>query len=174
MRKIFLLIFQCIGLFILTHQMAFAEDISTSKKMVEKIVDQFQTAIKNKDVDGFMQLFVHEAITWTAVYTDSSVERYNVEQRAAQEPLAKRVQTGGTPRKFIEGIVKAKTQQSELFSNVRIDTDGDIAQVWFDYIFIVGEYKSAWGKESWQLARTENGWKIASVVWSAEENTSQH
>lgn len=27
-----------------------------------------------------------------------------------------------------------------------------------------------WGKESWQMVRTADGWKIAAVVWSQELN----
>jgi hypothetical protein len=38
------------------------------------------------------------------------------------------------------------------------------------YTFMEGSYRANWGKESWQLVRTENGWKIASVIWSQELN----
>jgi hypothetical protein len=58
----------------------------------------------------------------------------------------------------------------ETFSSVRIELDAEIAQVWFDYTFMEGSYRSNWGKESWHLVRTESGWKIASVVWSQEIN----
>lgn len=152
------------------HQPAFAESPAVSEKHVAKIIEQFQDAIKNKDTAGFMGLFLRDDVTWTATYTDASVERYNASIRDAKEPLATRVQAGGSPRKFIESIAKNKAPQSEIFSNVRIDTDGDIAHVWFDYTFMIGSYKSAWGKESWQLVRTEAGWKIAAVTWSSEEN----
>ena len=51
-----------------------------------------------------------------------------------------------------------------------IETDGEVAQVWFDYSFMVGSYRANWGKEAWHLVRTDAGWKIASVVWSMETN----
>ncbi|MQA18198.1 nuclear transport factor 2 family protein [Rugamonas rivuli] len=155
------------------HQPASAENTGVSEKQVGKIIGQFQDAIKNKDIAGFMGLFLREDVTWTAAYTDASVERYNASIKNTKEPLATRVQAGGSPRKFIESIAKNKAPQSEIFSNVRIDTDGDIAHVWFDYTFMVGTYKSAWGKESWQLVRTETGWKISAVTWSSEENPVQ-
>ncbi|MGO4479254.1 hypothetical protein AB4Z32_23660 [Massilia sp. 2TAF26] len=75
-----------------------------------------------------------------------------------------------TPRAFIEMVAKAPMPAEETFSNVRIDTDGEVAQVWFDYSFLDGSYRRNWGKESWQLVRTEKGWKIAAVVWSQEIN----
>jgi len=60
-----------------------------------------------------MELFVREDVTWTVAYTDASVVRYNVSRKDPREPLATRVQTGGSPRKFIVGIAKAKMPQSE-------------------------------------------------------------
>lgn len=38
------------------------------------------------------------------------------------------------------------------------------------HIFMAGDYKSNWGKESWRLVRTDIQRKIAAVIWSAEEN----
>jgi hypothetical protein len=75
-----------------------------------------------------------------------------------------------SPRKFISSVVKDKEKIDEAISNVRIDSDGDVGQVWFDYNFVRGSYKENWGKESWQVVRTSDGWKIAGVVWSQELN----
>jgi hypothetical protein len=75
-----------------------------------------------------------------------------------------------SPRKFINFVVKDKEKIDETITNVRIDSDGDVGQVWFDYTFVNGSYKENWGKESWQMVRTIDGWKIAGVVWSQEMN----
>lgn len=74
------------------------------------------------------------------------------------------------PRQFISYIVKEQKRIDETITNVRIDSDGDVGQVWFDYSFVLGSYKENWGKESWQMVRTADGWKIAGVVWSQEMN----
>ena len=148
---------------------ASAQDTGASRQQIEQLIERFRTAIADKDTAGFMQLFLREDITWNVVYTDDSVKRYNANLKDANIPLATRVQ-GGSPRKFIDSIARSKQARSETISNVRIDTDGEIAQVWFDFAFMTGDYKNAWGKESWQLVRTDAGWKIAAVVWSAEEN----
>jgi hypothetical protein len=157
------------GLSISTSQLAYAEGTTVSRQHIEQIIDTFKNTIINKDIAGFMKLFLRENITWTGVYTDGSVERYNASLKDPNEPRGPKVENTG-PRRFIENIAKAKEVRSETFSNVRIDTDGDMAQVWFDYTFMIGDYKNNWGKESWQLVRTENGWKIAAVVYSVEEN----
>lgn len=158
-----------VGLVLSSPQTAFAQNADASKQQIEQLVETFRLAIINKDTASFMKLFLCEDITWNTVYTDSSVERYNAGLKDPKEPQALKIQ-GGSPRKFIEGIAKKKDARSETISNLRIDTDGEVAHVWFDYTFMIGEYKNNWGKESWQLVRTEAGWKIAAVVWSAEEN----
>lgn len=142
---------------------------AVARQQIEQLIDNFQKAIVAKDTARFMQLFLREDISWTVAYSDDSVKRYNAHLKDPTIPLATKIQ-GGSPRSFIESIARAKDPRSETISNVRIDTDGDIAQVWFDYAFMKGDYRSAWGKESWQLVRTESGWKIAAVTWSAEEN----
>lgn len=158
-----------LGLFLSVPQAACAQNPAQSRQQIEGVVETFRQAIINKDTAGFMTLFLREDITWTAVYTDASVERYNASLKDPNEPRGRKVESA-SPRKFIERIARAKEARTETFSNVRIDTDGEVAQVWFDYSFMVGAYRNNWGKESWQLVRTEAGWKIAAVVWSAEEN----
>jgi hypothetical protein len=169
MRVAFSTLVLAIGLFAATVKPAFAQGTTASRQQVELVIEKFKKTMINKDIDGFMKLFLREDITWAAVYTDSSVERYNASLKDPNEPRAPKVQ-GGSPRKFITSIAKAKEVRSETFSNVRIDTDGEVAHVWFDYTFMVGDYKNNWGKESWQLVRAGSEWKIAAVIWSAEEN----
>jgi len=157
------------SLLVSAPQSAFAQSMASSREQIEDVIASFGKAIVDKDVAGFMKLFLREDIAWNVVYTDDSVSRYNAALKGTGTPLATKVQ-GGSPRKFIESIARSREVKSETFSNVRIDTDGEVAQVWFDYAFMSGDYKNAWGKEGWQLVRTDAGWKIVAVTWSAEEN----
>jgi hypothetical protein len=157
-----------LALFAALPQQARAEDPVESRKQIESVIQAFGKAMIDKDRDGFLRLFLREDITWVGVYTDASVARYRAGLKDPKEPSPKT--SGGTPRKFIDNIIRAPEARTETFENVRIDTDGEMAQVLFDYSFMVGDYRNNWGKESWQLVRTEQGWKIAAVVWSAEEN----
>lgn len=45
------------------------------------------------------------------------------------------------PRWTQEQGAVAEEKIDETISNVRIDTDGDVGQVWFDYSFVKGSYK---------------------------------
>lgn len=140
-----------------------------SNKAINEVIETFRTAIINKDRDAFLKLFFKDDITWAGVTTDASIEHMYATR---PDPKLKRPHKtfSSTPVKFIGRIVEDKAKIEETFSNVRIDTDGDVAQVWFDYSFITDGYKQNWGKESWQMVRTETGWKIAAVIWSMEFN----
>jgi ketosteroid isomerase-like protein len=139
------------------------------KAQIERVIETFRAAIVNKDEEAFLRLFVKEDITWTGVTTDASIERMyaNRPQPELKRPIKF---FNSSPRKFINFVVKDKEKIDETITNVRIDSDGDVGQVWFDYTFVNGSYKENWGKESWQMVRTIDGWKIAGVVWSQEMN----
>lgn len=140
-----------------------------SNKAINEVIETFRTAIINKDRDAFLKLFLKDDITWAGVTTDASIE--HIYATRPDSKLKRPPKTfNSNPKKFIEGIIEDKGTSEETFSNVRIDTDGDVAQVWFDYSFIYDGYKTNWGKESWQMVRTGTGWKIAAVIWSMEFN----
>jgi hypothetical protein len=157
------------GLLLSFPQHAFAQSPGNGKQEIESIVETFRTALIKKDTATFMRLFLREDITWTGVFTDASVDRFYAKRKDPKAPRPPKF-FSASPRKFIEGIASDVAPLEETFSNVRIDSDGEVAQVWFDYNFMVGDYKQNWGKESWQLVRTDAGWKIAAVVWSMEAN----
>lgn len=158
-----------IGLLLSVPQHALAQSPDNGKQEIERMVETFRTAVINKDTASFMRLFVREDITWIGVFTDASVDRFYARRKDPKLPRPPKY-FSGSPRKFIEGIASDAVLLEETFSNVRIDTDGEVAQVWFDYSFMVGNYRQNWGKESWQVVRTDAGWKIAAVVWSMETN----
>jgi len=171
MKTLFAAAGLAIGLLLSAPQQALAQTPAPApdRQQIEGIVETFRTSLIKKDTATFMTLFLHEGITWSGAFTEGSIARFQASQK---DPKAKRPNKyfNGSPRKFIEGIAKNPAPQEETFENVRIDSDGDVAQVWFDYSYIDDGYKQNWGKESWQMVRTDSGWKIAAVVWSMEDN----
>lgn len=164
-----LLAASCLALsLLLSAPPALAQPSAADKQQIEAIVESFRMAIINKDPDSFMKLFLHEDITWTGVMSDASLARINagIKDPAAPRPMK---YFNGKPRKFIERIAKNPARLEETFDSIRIDSDGDVAQVWFDYAFVEDGRKNNWGKESWQMVRAPTGWKIAAVIWSMDD-----
>jgi hypothetical protein len=136
---------------------------AVARQQIEAVIESFRTAIIDRDKERFAQLFLHEAATWQRVISDEGLRR--VREKNPQAAKAS-FNPQSTYRSFIDGIAAAEKSSEETFENVRIDTDGDIASVWFDYSFKADGRRTNYGKEAWHLVNTDNGWKIASVVWS--------
>jgi CubicO group peptidase (beta-lactamase class C family) len=143
------------------------EDTTVAIGQIKGVIEAFRTSIIAKDKVRFVSLFLHPGATWQAVKSDERLQRL---RQAEPDVVKVRVHPEGNYLSFIDGIVAASERREEKFSNVAIDTDGDIAAVTFDYSFEAGGRETNRGKEAWQLVNTGDGWKIVSVIWSARDS----
>jgi len=143
--------------------MTIKTDPTETTAQIQAVVEAFRSAIINRDQPAFERLFLHEHITWQSVKGDEALQRIREKVPTANKLT---VDTTKTPYSFIAGIVTDKKSSEETFDNVKIDTDGDLASVLFDYAFLSDGKETNHGKEAWHLLRTPDGWKIASVIWS--------
>jgi hypothetical protein len=149
-------------------QQAKAQDVAAIKSVVEA----FRTSIINKDKPTYMSLFFSdkpEDIGWQFVSEDTRLQHI---RKTKPDAIKARQIPSNNFISLIDGAVSAKEPREETFSNVVIDTDGEIASVSFDYAFLANGQKTNWGKEMWQLVRTETGWKIFSVVYTIRDQWS--
>lgn len=136
---------------------------------IREIVERFGAAFRDKDVAGFTELFYSakpEEVVWQFVVEDSRlarIQKFKPEARKARRVPDNNYLTA------IKAIAADPLPTEEQFFNVKIDTDGEIASVNFDYIVLTGGEEKNWGREMWHLVRTERGWKIISVVFSARD-----
>lgn len=136
---------------------------------IEQVVATFKSSIAKKDKPAFMSLFFSdkaEDVTWQFVVDDKRLAR--IQQTKPEARKARRLAHVNFVA-FIDSIVTDKQSTEEKFSNLVIDTDGEIASVAFDYAFLADGKETNWGREMWQLVRTEKGWKIASVIFSVRD-----
>jgi hypothetical protein len=144
-------------------QAATASAGTAAQPQIEAVIESFRAAIIDKDKARFTGLLLHENITWQSVIGESNFSRLREKK---PEAVKAKIDLKRTPVTFIDGIVSSPDRSEEQFRNVRIETDGDVASVFFDYSFLNNGRETNHGKEAWHLLRTEQGWKIASVVWS--------
>src|SRR5438067_3255277 len=134
------------GLCLSTPGQASAQEPAKGRQQIESVIETFRTAIIRKDKDAFMKLFLKADITWSGVTTDASIKMlYASRPRPEMAPPSKVFMS--SPSQFIDFVANAPAPLEETFSNVRIESDGEVAQVWFDYTFMAGAYKQNWGKE---------------------------
>ena len=149
---------------------AFAADNAPADvEAIERVVEQFRLVILHKDKARFMPLFFSDEpgrVTWQFSNDDARMARI---RQAKPDARKARHLPEVNHVAFIDGIVASPNASEEVFSNVAIDTDGEIASVAFDYEFLSDGRQTNWGREMWQLVRTEDGWKIISVVWTIHD-----
>ena len=134
------------------------------KKEIEQIIETFRKSIIEKDKESFLPLFYKEDIPWIGA-ADRATHEY-FKKRMPNAPVTQ----DGSYEQFINFIVGSGSALEEKFWNTEINSDEGIGTVTFDYSFNVDGNVQNWGKESWHLVRTLEGWKIVSVIYSMISN----
>ena len=130
---------------------------------IRAVIESFRTSIIQRDRERFLGLFVQNDVPWQSVLDDKSLAQVKAKR---PEAIKARFKQENNPVAFIDGIVKSKNTSEETFSNIRIDSDGEVATVVFDYSFLSNGRATNWGKECWLMVRTEAGWKITTLAYS--------
>lgn len=149
-----------------------AQNAPVDVKAIEQVVESFRTSLINKDKPTYMSLFFSdkpEDIGWQFVSEDARLQDI---RKAKPDAIKARQIPANNFIALIDGAVASPKLKEETFSNTKIETDGDVASVAFDYSFHDDGVKTNWGKEMWQLIRTERGWKIFSVIYSIRDSRS--
>ena len=160
------------SLFLINVGYCFADQTEhpTEHKTIKSVIDAFKQSIQTKDKNRFLNLFLDPTKPMIAVVSEQGLEyRRALVEKINKEQNKKLVATRTftlTPIEAIDSNVSRTVNSKEEFSNLRIDSDGNIASIYFDYVYYIGDKRNNWGKESWQLVQTLKGWKISSVVYS--------
>ena len=127
---------------------------------IRAVIETFRTAIIAKDKAALDRLPASDGISFVSAIDPATLAR--VRQR---RPEAKRLQIGSYAE-FVAEITTSKVMQEEIFSNITIRSDGSVAAVTFDYDFRENGVVTNSGLESWGLVHGDDGWKIASIIYS--------
>jgi hypothetical protein len=127
---------------------------------IHKVVEQFKAAIIAHDGKTLGSLFLQDHDSWLSV-ADEAVWA----QMKARNPQARKV-LPSTWKEFSTFIQNANKPVEERFYNVRVESNGVIASVWFDFDFLIDNKVTNRGSESWQMVHAEDGWKISSMLYS--------
>lgn len=136
---------------------------SQAEQDLRGVIETFRTSIIRKDKAAFLALFHKGPVVWQGVDSDALVAK---SERPASSDAKVAIDPARNPLSFIEDIANEAERSEEKFDNVVIDTDGDVASITFDFIYLLNDRPINVGKESWHLVRSESGWKIMSVIYS--------
>lgn len=127
---------------------------------IQDVVRQFQAAIIAKDGPTLGRLFLADHNSWLTVLDDAEYAKAK-----ARDPKVAKVHAS-TWKAFADFVSSAKVPLEERFYNVRIETNGAVASVYFDFDFLSDGNVTNRGSEAWQMVRDEQGWKIGAMVFS--------
>ncbi|MCA6422463.1 MAG: hypothetical protein IM568_06560 [Flavobacterium sp.] len=135
-------------------------EISESKKEIQNLINEFKSAIKNKDSVALTNLFYNKKVLWISVAHDKSFE-----YGKKLDPKVKEIEQSGAYELLNDPQLK-DIGLEEKFYNINIFTDGKLATVVFDYKFVMETTTTNWGTESWQLVKTNKTWKIYNLMYT--------
>lgn len=138
-----------------------AADDAAAQAQIGQLVKRFQAAIIAHDKTALEGMFVAEGGSWFEVLGEDAYRHIK-----AKKPDLSRVHADDH-RHFAAFIGDSKQPIEEQFSNVRIQTDGAVASVYFDFVFLVDGKRNNVGSETWQLVHTGEGWKISAMAYSS-------
>ena len=161
MRTVFPLILAvCLAASFVTPVHAAKTNADADVAAIREVVQQFQAAIIAHDGKTLGSLFMPEGGAWLSVRDEPAYAAAK-----ARNPAAPRMMRS-TWQKFADFVQHAAKPVEERFHDVRIDTNGTVASVWFDFEFLEDGKVTNEGSETWQLVRTDDGWKIHAMLYS--------
>jgi hypothetical protein len=133
-------------LFLLLTTVSFVQ-AQTEEAKVSEVVNNLFKAMYTNDTTLFKSVFSNEVTLATVVMTRDGKSSLKREQGIAG---------------FVKAIAKPnpKGVLTEEIWNIKVQLDGDFAQVWCDYAFYVGNTFSHCGVDAFHLNNTADGWKI--------------
>lgn len=131
---------------------------------VQHVLDAFHDAVYANDGQRLASLFIPEGSAWISVLTDESFEKLK-----ARRPDVSQIKVGSF-RDFVKMVSAPNAKLRPTRSNVAIRSDGSVASVYFDYVFLIDGVAQNRGHETWQLVRGSDGWRITAIAYSSTPN----
>jgi hypothetical protein len=130
------------------------------REAIGQVVQQFQSAIIAHDGKALGAMFLQDHDSWLSVFAEPGYSEVKT-----RHPDAKKI-VKSSWKEFAEFVQRRDKPIEERFYNVKIDTNGTVASVWFDFDFLVDGKVVNRGSETWQLVHAQDGWKISSMLYS--------
>jgi ketosteroid isomerase-like protein len=131
---------------------------------IEHLMEDFHQAVASHDGARVSSMFIEEGSTWFNVLSDAAYARAR-----AKNPAALKVRHSSF-QEFAKFASSSHAALDPQHSNVQIHTDGTIASVYFNYVFLIDGKPENQGSETWQLVKASDGWKIAAITYSSNPN----
>ena len=131
------------------------------KVEINKVIARFQSSLKHHDAEALGRLFLPDSDAWITTLGDGTLMAMR-----KKHPTAPHYKVGAR-KSFLDFVGSTSSSIEEDFHDLRIDTDGSVASVYFNFEFLMDGKVQNRGAETWQLVKTDDGWKIAAMLYSS-------
>jgi hypothetical protein len=155
MKKINILLLLILNFGLLSGQESNEDAIKLNELIIE-----FEKSIIEKDSVRFKKLFFTKEVPFVgrmSIDTEMSIKK--------DYPEFEGIAVSNSSQ-FIKEICESEKSQKEKFYNIKIESDGVIATINFDYSFHSGTKIIQWGNENWNLVYVDEKWLITDVIYS--------
>lgn len=165
MKKMLLASLLLAGTMGMAHADSPAPNSAAAKVQIQQLVESFKAAIIAKDGAKLSTMFLPGG-SWIAAYDDETYRHIKTKRPDSPKLMP------DDYKKFADFVSKSPKPIEEKFSHVRIETDGTVATVYFDYSFLLDGKQTNEGSETWQLVNTGDAWKINAMLYSIKLDPS--
>ena len=132
---------------------------------VQHVIDAYHEAVLNHDGTRLSSLFIPQGSMWLNVLSDDTYARAK-----AKSPNAMKIRVGSYTD-FAKVVSTTKASFNPTHTNLQINSDGTIASVYFDFVFLADGKEQNRGSETWVLVKGTDGWRIAAITYSSNPPT---
>ncbi|NYF80621.1 nuclear transport factor 2 family protein [Granulicella arctica] len=133
---------------------------------VQHVMDAYHEAVITHDGSRLAQLFIPQGSMWLNVLSDDAYARAK-----AKSPDAVKVREGSVTD-FAKVVSTSKASFNPTHTHLQENSDGTIASVYFDFVFLVDGKEQNRGSETWVLVKGTDGWRIAAITYSSNPHMS--
>jgi hypothetical protein len=133
---------------------------------VQHVIDAYHEAVLRHDGSRLAGLFIPHGSMWLNVLSDEAYARAK-----AKSPDAQKIRVGSYTD-FAKVVSTSMVSFNPTHTHLQENSDGTIASVYFEFVFLVDGKEQNRGSETWVLVKGTDGWRIAAITYSSNPHTS--
>jgi hypothetical protein len=133
---------------------------------VQHVIDAYHEAVLTHDGSRLAHLFIPQGSMWLNVLSDDAYTRPK-----AKSPDTVKIRVGRYAD-FAKVVSSSKASFNPTHTHLQENSDGTIASVYFDFVFLVDGKEQNRGSETWVLVKGTDGWRIAAITYSSNPHVS--
>jgi hypothetical protein len=133
---------------------------------VQHVIDAYHEAVLTHNGSRLEHLFIPQGSVWLNVLSDEAYARAK-----AKSPDAVKIRVGSYTD-FAKLVSTSKANFNPTHTHLQENSDGTIASVYFDFVFLVDGKEQNRGSETWVLVKGTDGWRIAAITYSSNPHMS--